>query len=54
MKVPDFIFRWMIGGKMYDFFHQERSDGVKDIVDKRPTKIGGFNGHKSLASKHSK
>ena len=32
MKVPDFIFRWMIGGKMYDFFHQERSDGMADII----------------------
>jgi len=34
--------------------YQERTDGVKDMVDKHPTKIGGFNGHKSMASKDSK
>ena len=32
MKLPDPIVRWWIGGRIYSFFYQERTDGMEDIL----------------------
>jgi len=41
------IARWMVGKRMYDFFHQERTDGMQDIIKAKEKR----DGHKGVASK---